>query len=163
MATTGPLLRLGQDCKKSLSKLLSLESRNAMGSRYTAAFILPAPNVKRLEEDGWLIESADRLNDLLLEKLTRALGLQQVESEDGIDVHASPAVKLIALRDSDGRIEQIFAQLTELAPDALRLAVQKIGLNDVEVFVPAQPFAPSFVTSSPSGSHNTSIHHRRTG
>lgn len=109
-----------------------------MRKSYLAAFLLPIPVTKCLTDVGWEFESTARLPENLITALQGAFDIHANESYLGMDVFEGSGLKLTAARDSEGRIENIFVQLSYRKPEELRAALVSAEFNNVEVFVPEE-------------------------
>lgn len=108
-----------------------------MSDKYVAAFLLPKSAEKHLTDSGWEFDSSARLSELLISVLGDAFSTRVCKSYLGMDVFEGRGLKLTAVRDSAGRIENIFAQLRGTKPEELRAVLASASMSDVEVFVPS--------------------------
>jgi len=104
-----------------------------MGSAYFAAFILPVPTAKILTHIGWAFHSSARLAEGVIAELQKTFCLQEKDGYLGMSVYEGEGLKLTAIRDSSGAIENISVQLRGRKLEELRAALA----SDVEVFSPS--------------------------
>ncbi len=107
-----------------------------MGGAYFAAFILPVPTAKLLTEIGWEFNSSARLAESVIADLQKTFCLQEKDDYSSMSVYEGEGVKLTAIRDSSGEIENISVQLRGRKPEELRAALASAGVGNVEVFSP---------------------------
>lgn len=108
-----------------------------MKRMYTAAFLLPTPVEKDLTDAGWEFASQARLPEQLLSVLIKAFAVRARECYLDMDVFEGQGLKITAVRDAVGQIENVAVQLRGTKADELRAALISAGLGEIEVFVPS--------------------------
>jgi hypothetical protein len=108
-----------------------------MKTQYQAAFIVPVPSRKELDDSGWCIHSEKRLPESIISFLTGSLDMKPVESKAGISWYESPGLKAAVLRDDSGSIEHVYLQAHGKSLERVLSAFEGSAISrDAEVFVP---------------------------
>jgi hypothetical protein len=102
---------------------------------YKAAFLIPKSSSRILSEHGWEFESNERVPEAILNSIVKKFGLLKEDEYEGVVHYRSDQMKITAIRDNQGLVEQVYFQLYSLSPSDLRNILDR-SIQDFELFVP---------------------------
>ncbi|WP_137822343.1 hypothetical protein [Pseudomonas sp. D(2018)] len=107
-----------------------------MKPAYKAAFLIPCNSKKTLGEDGWVIESPNRLSKSIADTVCNNLKLTFKESYENCTVYEGHKIKATVIHDEKGEIEQIYLQLFRKNTKELKEALSNTTRQEIEIFIP---------------------------
>lgn len=107
-----------------------------MKKPYKAVFIIPRGATRNLTDAGWEFSTPQRLPLEILFALNRTFHLDKKETYLGMEVYEGKGIKLTAVFDEAGLVENIYIQLSLRTFDEVERALSSVVGPMAEIFSP---------------------------